>query len=84
MTTRESPVNSEEGVRLTLENIASLAQVDPGIRRTLLEDPAAVPLETRYKIGTRCSYLLGGIAQARGALLGERLTRARRLLRSRN
>jgi len=49
----------------TPENIALLAQVDPHTVRAFVDDPASVPVEARYRMGIRCSYLLSGIAQSR-------------------
>ena len=50
---------------LTTENIAQLVDVDvENVERALL-DPSAVPLDARYRLALRTSYIVNAVNQAR-------------------
>lgn len=51
---------------LSLQQLSHLVEVDPEDIEGVLSDPAAVPSETKYHAGLRCSYLLYALAEARG------------------
>ncbi len=50
---------------LTSSNAAKLLQVDEGLLDRALIDIGSVPVETRYALGVRGSYLIGAVNQAR-------------------
>ena len=51
--------------RLTIENIALLARLDPADLATARRDPSSLPSERKYALATRLSYLTNAIERAR-------------------
>jgi hypothetical protein len=52
--------------RLTLQNIAQLTGLDADDLQSALRDPRAVPIEKKYELAIRGSYLIGAVNRARG------------------
>jgi hypothetical protein len=52
--------------RLTVQNIAQLAGLDVDDLESTLRDPRTVPIEKKYALAIRGSYLINAVNQARG------------------
>ncbi|MFB2597414.1 HTH domain-containing protein [Herbiconiux sp. P17] len=50
---------------LTLRNIAQLTGLDVGDLERVLRDPRSVPIEKKYELAVRGSYLINAVNQAR-------------------
>lgn len=52
--------------RLTLPNLAQLTGIDVDDLEGALRDPRTIPIEKKYELAIKGSYLIGAINQARG------------------
>ena len=52
--------------RLTLQNIAQLTGLDVDDLESALRDPRTIPIEKKYALAIRGSYLINAVNQARG------------------
>jgi hypothetical protein len=52
--------------RLTLRNIAQLTGLDVDDLESALRDPRTVPIEKKYELAIKGSYLINAVNQARG------------------
>jgi predicted DsbA family dithiol-disulfide isomerase len=52
--------------RLTLGNIAQLTGLDVDDLQSALRDPRTLPLEKKYELAVKGSYLIGAVNRARG------------------
>lgn len=52
--------------RLTLQNIAQLTGLDVDDLRSALRDPRTVPIDKKYELAIKGSYLINVVNQARG------------------
>ena len=52
--------------RLTLGNIAQLTGLDIDDLESILRDPRTVPIEKKYELAIKGSYLIGAVNRARG------------------
>ncbi|MCS5718787.1 hypothetical protein N1027_11645 [Herbiconiux sp. CPCC 205763] len=52
--------------RLTLQHISGLTGLDVGDVERALRDPRTVPLEKKYELASKASYLINAVNRARG------------------